>query len=408
MEHSSRKMNARQSTEFRGSAACKVVVAIPTNGNDGREQMSGVFDWLNEHPRWEIQLINSRTDIANGGLENAVKWASGILLSIACDNEKWAERFRGSDMKIVVTNDHLVPLYAGRGNCRSLLLDSTSIGGDAAAYFASLGRFASYGFVHGPFRYPWSQEREEGFRRGVPRDAPFFVYPAAERGGDQPPVILQSSLAEWLETLPKPAAVFGANDLFASEVIMACARLGIGVPKQVAVIGCDNDPMIWQNTRPQLTSMQLPFRKLGYRAAETLDRMLRGDTPRDGLIRVSGTHMFVRGSSAHLPPATVLIEKAREFIAQHACDGIRVGDVVAHTGVSRSLLNLRFRQTCGKSILEEITDVRLGEVRRRLAETKAPIMQIGQDCGFNRTDHLKRLFKRRYGMSMREYRKSLG
>ena len=46
----------------------KVVIAIPTNGNDGREMMSGVFDYLNSHPLWEIHLINTRTDIANGAL----------------------------------------------------------------------------------------------------------------------------------------------------------------------------------------------------------------------------------------------------------------------------------------------------------------------------------------------------
>ncbi|MCR5751331.1 MAG: hypothetical protein K6G91_05165 [Kiritimatiellae bacterium] len=43
-----------------------VVVAIPTNGNDGREQMSGVFDYVNLHTSWSIQVINSRTDITDG------------------------------------------------------------------------------------------------------------------------------------------------------------------------------------------------------------------------------------------------------------------------------------------------------------------------------------------------------
>ena len=32
------------------------------------------------------------------------------------------------------------------------------------------------------------------------------------------------------------------------------------------------------------------------------------------------------------------------------------------------------------------------------------ILQIGRDCGFNDPDNLKRLFKKRYGVSMREWR----
>ena len=48
-----------------------VVVAIPTNGNDGREQMSGVFDYASKHTDWSIQIVNTRTDIANGEIGRA-------------------------------------------------------------------------------------------------------------------------------------------------------------------------------------------------------------------------------------------------------------------------------------------------------------------------------------------------
>ena len=77
-------------------------------------------------------------------------------------------------------------------------------------------------------------------------------------------------------------------------------------------------------------------------------------------------------------------------------------------GVSRSLLNLRFRQIAGKSILEDILDVRLSEVKRLLGNTNRRIGQIGHDCGFNDPDNLKRLFRKRFGMSMRDYRNSQG
>ena len=65
----------------------KVVIAIPTNGNDGREQMSGIFKYLNEHPRWELQTINAGIGILNGGLANAAQDADGIILGCACDKE---------------------------------------------------------------------------------------------------------------------------------------------------------------------------------------------------------------------------------------------------------------------------------------------------------------------------------
>ena len=138
------------------NARPKVIVAIPTNGNDGREQLSGVFDYINEHPDWEMQIIHSRTDIANGVLESALGSADGLILSIAYGTTLLADRLLSDNprLRAVVTNDHLVPLVERNPNCRTLLIDSVSVGRDAAHYFGSLGRFASYGFVHGAIRYP--------------------------------------------------------------------------------------------------------------------------------------------------------------------------------------------------------------------------------------------------------------
>lgn len=389
-----------------------VVVAIPTNGNDGREELSGVFDYANSHTHWAIQIINTRSDISNGLFEDSIKNANGLILAMA-SNANWLIDNLLNDnnqLKIVVTNDHIAKAFAKCPRCRTMLIDSVSVGKDAARYFNSLGNFASYGFMHGAIRYPWSIERETGFRSVLPRKAPVFTFP--EDSSEQvrldasSPMIAHDKLMEWLSGLPKPAAIFGANDLFARDVLTVCRKLGLKVPSQVTVIGCDNDPLIWSNTYPQLSSIRLPFRDLGYQAAKTLDLLLRNRHPPQQTIRVSGTHIFERESSAHIPPATALVENARAYIAERACDGIKPADVVSHVGVSRSLLDLRFRQVAGKSILEDILDVRLAEVRRQLKETDRAILQIGRDCGFNDPDNLKRLFHKRFGMSMREFRRS--
>ena len=387
-----------------------VIVAIPTNGNDGHEEMSGVFDYMNRHPHWSLQIINTRTDIVNGVLYDALKNADGLILAITYDTDRLADTLisKNPHLKMVIANDHLVPLFDKNPRCRTLLIDSVSVGKDAARYFNSLGRFASYGFVHGAIRYPWSVEREAGFRASLPRNMPFFVFPNRKitdiKDKAATPVISHDELAEWLGNLPKPTAVFGANDLFAREVLTVCRQMGLNVPKQVTVIGCDNDPLIWSSASPHLTSLQLPFRELGFKAAEMLDKLLRGRKPPLRTIRVGGTHLFERESSAHIPPATALVENAREYIKEHACNGIGAIDVIRHVGTSRSLLELRFRQVCGKSILEDILDVRLAEVQRQLEKTNRSILQIGRDCGFNAPNYLKRLFKKRFGTSMREYR----
>jgi len=344
--------------------------------------------------------------MASGALQKLSRSADGVFLSIAYDTERIARHFLSSNVKMVVTNDHLVPLYAGRPGCCTLLLDSVSIGRDAARYFNSLGRFASYGFVHGHRHFPWSVEREKGFRAYKAKTTPLFTYPEADDLETETftSAIDLESLAHWVESLPKPAAVFGANDLFARDVLTVCDRLCLKVPQQVTVVGCDNDPIICASAKVQLTSLQLPFRELGYKAAGMMDRLLCGARTPVKTVRVSGTRLFERDSSAPVPPAIALVERALAYISSHACDGIRASDVVAHVGVSRSLLDLRFAQVRNRSVLNEILDVRLAAVKRLLGNTELSILQIGRRCGFNDPDNLKRLFRRRFGMSMREWR----
>ena len=65
---------------------------------------------------------------------------------------------------------------------------------------------------------------------------------------------------------------------------------------------------------------------------------------------------------------------------------------------------MRFKDICGKSVIDEILDCRLTEVKRFLRETDRTILQIGRDCGFNDPDNLTRLFKKRFGISMRDWR----
>ena len=48
--------------------------------------------------------------------------------------------------------------------------------------------------------------------------------------------------------------------------------------------------------------------------------------------------------------------------------------------------------------------IRLDEVKRRLRQTKDSIAQITADCGWENPTPPKILFRKRFGISMREYR----
>lgn len=106
------------------------------------------------------------------------------------------------------------------------------------------------------------------------------------------------------------------------------------------------------------------------------------------------------------PPAAHLVQTALEFIAQNAVKGITSDDVAKRVGCSRRLLELRFAEFHSESVHAALVRTRLAAVRRELTLTDRKLIHIARECGFKNAAVLKNLFRKTYGMSMRDYRKS--
>ena len=100
------------------------------------------------------------------------------------------------------------------------------------------------------------------------------------------------------------------------------------------------------------------------------------------------------------------MQKALAFIARNAKNGISARDVVAHLKVSRALVDLRFREVRGVTLLNTILDVRLTELKRMLRETNDPIESITRRLGWSSPNYPKNLFKKRFGLTMLDFRKT--
>ena len=76
-----------------------------------------------------------------------------------------------------------------------------------------------------------------------------------------------------LALVPAPTAIWAINDLVAMGVMRAVYETGQRIPDDVALVGFDNLPLSEQLV-PTLTTVDLPARQLGRRAAEILFRRL--------------------------------------------------------------------------------------------------------------------------------------
>jgi LacI family transcriptional regulator len=290
-------------------------------------------------------------------------------------------------------------------------INDTEIGRSAAEYLFSLGRFRSYGFVSknktdANYTYTF---REKGFRaffRGKADDVRIYRTAAGiERGSLEDIVVL----AEWLKSLPKPAAVMAPHDIWATRIVEAAEMADIKIPDSLAVIGVDNDRVYCETSRPMITSITPNHARIGELAARTLKKIMQSPLKAKSPIEImspSSHKIIERQSTKPISPIAQIINRAESFIRENATNGISAADVAADLGVSRRLADLRFRQAAGKSILEAILDCRFDEMKRLLRVTDIPVGKVITSCGFKTVSNAKSLFKKRYGMSMSEYRRS--
>ena len=378
-----------------------VIVAANLADASWRDFLTGFFDYARTGVHWNIRLLQSAEELAQEA-DDLIR-ADGVVSGIRADDATVA-KFKATTTPLVLIGMEDARL-AQRTNTTVVRNDNEDIGAYAARHFLSLGKFNSFGFVTTNTDESWSTLRAQGFRRILDASGfdlhqfrTNFVPGSSEDLG---------RLMRWVRELPKPAAIFAAYDRRAIHVLSACKATGLAVPGQVAVIGVDNDRLLCDFADPPLSSVAPDHEEEGRVAAQTLDAMMRA-RPRKRLdkVLITGKRIVERESARETTPATTLLRRATDYIIRNAAKNIKPTDVALHLGVSRSLLDLRFREANGKTTSAFIAETRLVEVKRRLRKTKQSIRGISRECGFANPNHLKNLFRRHFGMSMREYRKA--
>jgi len=79
-------------------------------------------------------------------------------------------------------------------------------------------------------------------------------------------------------------------------------------------------------------------------------------------------------------------------------------DVAARVGLSRGYLTTLVRNRTGRTVQQWITERRLAEARKLLAETSKPVSIVGRDVGWPDPAYFARVFKRSVGTSPRQWR----
>jgi LacI family transcriptional regulator len=373
-----------------------VALIVETSTAYGRRVLKGITHYVRSHQPWSIFLEQrALTTKPPAWLEG---WKGDGIISRATDR-RLAEALTRSKIPVVdLTDRH------GDAGFPLIRSDDEAIGRLAAEHLLGRGfrRLAFCGFA----RESWSKRRLAAFADAAREagascdrfETPWF-------GSDVSWEEEQDLLTAWLRDLPRPVGVMACNDVRGQHVIDACARIGLAVPEEVAVIGVDDDELLCDLCDPPLSSVIANPQRVGYLAAELLDALIHGKQPPARVQMVEPLGIATRQSTDIAAIDDPDIALAVKLIRENACKGLNLDELLAAVPLSRSILERRLRKHLGLSPLGLIRQTQIKRIQQLLVETDLPLEQIGPLAGFKHAEHMCVVFKREVGQTPGTYRR---
>lgn len=102
-----------------------------------------------------------------------------------------------------------------------------------------------------------------------------------------------------------------------------------------------------------------------------------------------------------------LLDQATLYIKQNYSDtDLSLGSVAKHINLSSSHFSTIFSQALGKTFIEYLTEQRLKKAKQLLKDTDWKLSNIASEIGYNDPNYFSYLFKRKEGVSPKDYRKT--
>ena len=382
----------------------RVLLIFPTSIQTCRWMLSGILRYVHRHGPWELHIIEDRE--GEQKLKHVKTWGGTGIIGYV-HNKAHADAVLASGVPAVVVDPLKEYLVSDNPLSRlsRVACDSHEIGRVAADYFLER-HHTNFAFVGEINDIHWSRDRAEAFSQRVAEHGftcHIYSSPTARERNDFG--VEQQRLCAWIKTLPKPVAIMAAWDVRGRQVLDACMKADIAVPQEASVLSVDNDEILCETTNPPMSSIQMGAEEACYNGAKVLDELMRGEgRKRKRVITYGAVRVVTRRSTEAIRIGDPLIVKALEFIWLNAQNPIGVPEIVKHAGVSRRLLEMRFRKALDKTIQDELQRTRLKRVTTLLSESNLSVTAIAKACGFSSKSYLGRVFQRVYHMTMTHYR----
>lgn len=259
---------------------------------------------------------------------------------------------------------------------------------------SAIARLAAEHFIQRGFR----QFAYAGYRQHYFSEARFHAFHSVLRqAGLDCKYLPDGQDVRSIRATEKPVGIFACNDERARQVLGACIRRSVNVPQEAAIIGVDNDELLCELAEVPLSSIDPNGRRIGFEAAAALERLMKHEPLEHKLSHVQPAGLIIRSSSDVIAVSDEQVALAMRYMQAHACDPMRVRDMLGALEVSRRTLEKRFRSIVGRTLHEEIRRLQFERARKLLSESDLRIPDVATRCGFKDPKRFTTLFRAEFG-----------
>ena len=388
-----------QGTMMQDEPQKQIAVLISPDWPRAAASLAGIMDYAEKKKGWHI--LNLPPGFTGGPEALWDFEADGALAYVGTEAE--ADAFRRRKLPVVgLGSVHLKPGVVPR-----VILDNEMVGREAASHFIER-RFRRLGLICSADSLD-ADFRRRGFIGAVAEadvSVDVLALPTSFDSWDGWQAAI-SRLEEWLGGLTYPVGIATSNDTQAREVLQACRNLDLRVPDDVAVLGVGNNERICTYAKPKISSVAIPGHKIGFQAAQLLDRLIEGEAVPDADILVPPAKVVSRRSSRTLGIDNAHVLKVVSHINVNAGDAFGVEHLVSMVPVSRRTLETLFREDLDCTPHQYLSRIRVEKAKTLLkSEFRKKLQEVALECGFSSSKHLREVFEAHTGQKPKDYRRT--
>ncbi|MEA4822144.1 MAG: substrate-binding domain-containing protein [Erysipelotrichales bacterium] len=377
----------------------KILVLIDYSTEFSRRLLNGLIEYSQKQENWSFYRLPLYYKSIYGE-EGVIKWT-----------KDWNPDFiivQWNYISLESLNKLQIPIFLQdfkeEGKSFSNITGDYLGTGIVAAKFFIQRRYNNFAF-YGKKDFIWSSQRAEGFRKEVEKiKGNYYSYESEglnEIEWENNHVLLEN----WLISLPKPVAIFACDDSFAIQITEICKINNINIPREIALLGVDNDKLTCNLSNPPISSIKLDVIKGGFKLGEKIKNALNEQNFKPFNICINPLGIKLRKSTENYDIKDKNIQEVLKYLQKNLISPIKIEELTSLVSISRRGLEIKFKKEMGVSIYQFILNQRVELFTTLLITTDLSIIEITDQAGFNDYSSIFRIFKKINGCSPIEYRK---